>query len=83
MGGGGAAHGVPLTRGLPLGTKDASVSGERRPVRAFPQELAWRSEADALVLEFTLGAGTYGTALLRELMKTADLDSPALAAESE
>lgn len=66
-----------------FGTKDASVGGERRPVRAFPVDLAWRSEPGALVLEFTLGPGTYATALLRELMKTPHLDTPALAADSE
>jgi tRNA pseudouridine13 synthase len=66
-----------------FGTKDASIGGERRPVRAFPRDCAWRREPDALVLEFTLGPGTYATALLRELMKTPDLDTPGFAADSE
>jgi tRNA pseudouridine13 synthase len=66
-----------------FGTKDASISGERRPVRAFPQELAWRNEPAGLILEFALGPGTYATALLRELMKTPELDTPAFAADSE
>lgn len=66
-----------------FGTKDASISGERRAVRAFPQDLVWRQESDALALEFTLGPGTYATALLRELMKTPDLDTAPFAADSE
>ena len=69
-----------------MGSKDASVAGERRPVREFPQNLAWsRDEADvgssALLLTFALGPGVYATALLRELMKTPDLDPGDLTGE--
>ena len=66
-----------------FGTKDASINGERRPTRAFPQDLSSRQEPDGLLLEFTLGPGIYATALLRELMKTPDLDSPSLAMNGE
>jgi len=69
-----------------FGSKDASVAGERRSVRAVPADFAWHHEnapdaQGALVLEFTLGPGVYATALLRELMKTPDLDPGAAAPE--
>jgi len=70
-----------------FGSKDASVAGERRAVRSFPEDLAWHLEGNrdapgALIIEFTLGPGVYATALLRELMKTPDLD-PGVAAQEE
>ncbi len=59
-----------------IGGKRDSPRGERRPVREFPEQLAWTvlpaddgSAGDDLRLEFTLPAGTYATSLLRELMK--------------
>jgi tRNA pseudouridine13 synthase len=55
-----------------LGSKDASIAGERRAVRAFPQDLQWRhaeNKADSLWLNFILPPGVYATSLLRELMK--------------
>ncbi len=62
-----------------FGSKDASVAGERRPVREFAEDLRWswdpsESGTGELMLTFTLGPGVYATALLRELMKTPDLD---------
>ena len=61
-----------------FGTKDASLPGERRAVRAFPAGLSWTPSFDggepALELHFTLAPGVYATSLLRELMKTPELD---------
>ncbi|MCZ6646571.1 MAG: tRNA pseudouridine(13) synthase TruD [SAR324 cluster bacterium] len=55
------------------GGKRYSAKGERRPVRAFPVELQWEATREdglpCLRLSFTLKAGVYATAFLRELMK--------------
>ena len=55
------------------GGKRRAPKGERRRVRAFPEQLEWR-EAGAgasasLHLAFTLAPGVYATTFLRELMK--------------
>jgi tRNA pseudouridine13 synthase len=64
-----------------FGTKDASVSGERRAVRAFPQNLSWEYEpasndSGTLKLSFLLGPGVYATSFLREVMKSPQADGP-------
>jgi tRNA pseudouridine13 synthase len=69
-----------------FGSKDASVAGERRPVREFAEDLRWsweesESGTGELMLTFTLGPGVYATALLRELMKTTELDPGGLTDE--
>lgn len=69
-----------------FGSKDASVAGERRAARAFPVDFTWHVEdvpgaQGALVLEFTLGPGVYATALLRELIKSPELDPGGAAQE--
>lgn len=48
----------------------AKLKGSRRPVRYMPEGLAWRSEGDALVVEFFAPKGAFATMLLRELMKS-------------
>lgn len=80
-----AAEGLTVEN-FRFGTKDASVAGERRPVRQFAEDLRWsRDESGSgtgdLLLTFALGAGVYATALLRELMKTRDLDPGVLTDE--
>lgn len=56
-----------------LGSGRLSPKGERRAVRALPHavelERPSAAAADALVLTFTLDAGVFATALLREVMK--------------
>jgi tRNA pseudouridine13 synthase len=46
---------------------DRGVAESRRPLRARVRELQWTIEDDALWLEFTLGRGSYATAVLREI----------------
>ena len=46
---------------------DRGVAESRRPLRARVRELRWTIEGDALWLEFTLGRGSYATAVLREI----------------
>ena len=55
------------------GGKRRAPKGERRRVRAFPEQLEWRVEgagaSASLHLAFTLAPGVYATTFLRELMK--------------
>ncbi|TDQ56667.1 tRNA pseudouridine13 synthase [Mesocricetibacter intestinalis] len=46
------------------------VSPARRPLIIRPQQLEWRFEAEGLRLNFYLPAGSYATALIRELVQT-------------
>lgn len=74
-----AAEGMALEdfRGA---SKRRSLKGERRPVRAFPGEPAWRSLDDdgepCLELVFSLRPGIYATSLLREITKDEGLARP-------
>jgi tRNA pseudouridine13 synthase len=46
------------------------TSGTRRPLIAWPRDLAIQSEDTALRIDFGLGSGCYATSLLREFMKS-------------
>lgn len=50
------------------GLDAAGLKPERRALRVIPKELQWRFEDDTLILNFTLPAGSYATAVLRELV---------------
>ena len=45
---------------------------ERRSLRLAVHELRLEEEADAVVLHFRLGRGSFATAVLRELIEPAD-----------
>lgn len=63
-----AAH-ADLTNGL----LKSEVEADRRPLRVIPKNLLWRFENnDAMRLSFELTAGSYATALLREIITNAD-----------
>ncbi|MEC4748063.1 tRNA pseudouridine(13) synthase TruD [Methylomicrobium sp. Wu6] len=53
-----------LVRGL----QNSGVEIERRPLRVNVPDLAWRFADDQLHLSFSLPAGSYATALLREVI---------------
>lgn len=63
------------------GGKRRAAKGERRRIRAFPEQLEWRETgagaSASLHLAFTLGPGVYATAFLRELMKNDTLSHQA------
>ena len=40
---------------------------ERRPLAAIPKHLHWHVVSGVLSIEFSLGRGTYATAILREI----------------
>lgn len=44
------------------------VDADRRAMRIVPQDLSWQWHPHQLVLNFTLPAGSYATALLREII---------------
>ncbi len=48
------------------GLETAGLSMEYRAVRDVPSDMAWRENGDDLVVSFSLGRGSYATALLRE-----------------
>jgi tRNA pseudouridine13 synthase len=50
------------------------VEADRRPLRLLPTAWQWQIEGDSLLLEFILPAGSYATAVLRELLKYSDQD---------
>lgn len=52
-----------------LGQYKRLLSGSRRPLRVFPENLAYAMEPEGLRLEFALPRGAYATVLLGELMK--------------
>lgn len=75
-------RGRPLVTGLQLaleqavlsawaswcdGLEHAGLSQERRALRLMPRHAAWAWDGDHLVLRFTLDAGEFATAILREL----------------
>ena len=49
------------------GISEIGVEPASRPLRMRVQDLKWEIDGDALWLEFTLGRGSYATAVLREL----------------
>ena len=52
------------------GLLKAGLQHDRRALRVIPENLDWQFSAEDLHLSFTLTAGSYATALLRELIKT-------------
>jgi len=51
------------------GLLKSDVEADRRPLRVIPKDLTWRFEDDdAIRLSFELPAGSYATALLREII---------------
>ncbi len=57
---------------LLAGLAARGVQAARRPLRALPVDLSLRPAGDGLWLDFALGAGSYATALLAELVETLD-----------
>lgn len=55
-------------RELADGLLKAGLEADRRALRVKPDNLAWQFEADVLRLSFGLPAGSYATALLREVV---------------
>ena len=49
------------------GLGEAGVKAAHRPLRLRVAELDWQVDGDALWLQFTLGRGSYATAVLREI----------------
>ncbi len=49
------------------GIDEIGVEPSSRPLRMRVQDLQWEIDADALWLEFSLGRGSYATAVLREI----------------
>jgi tRNA pseudouridine13 synthase len=57
------------------GMEYAGLDQERRALVASPADMCWEwSQADRLVLAFTLPAGTYATSVLNEILRTAEPD---------
>ena len=56
--------------GLTQGLAKVGMETARRALRLPIRDLAWREEADGLILEFFLPAGAYATTVLRELVET-------------
>jgi tRNA pseudouridine13 synthase len=52
------------------GLLKASLQQDRRALRVMPENLCWQLEADNCRLSFGLPAGSYATALLREIVNT-------------
>jgi len=57
---------------LAEGLQNSGVEIERRPLRVNAPDLAWRFAEDQLHLSFSLPAGSYATALLREAVAWED-----------
>jgi tRNA pseudouridine13 synthase len=53
---------------LTVELEKARLQQDRRSFRQIPADFAYKMENDVLVLSFTLPAGAYATALLRELV---------------
>ncbi|AIW19915.1 tRNA pseudouridine(13) synthase TruD [Vibrio coralliilyticus] len=47
---------------------------DRRPVALKPQELSWSVEQDAITLRFSLDAGCFATAIIRELIQEQEVE---------
>lgn len=54
------------------GLEQAGLKQERRPLRLHPEALTWQFEQDTLTVSFYLPAGSYATAVLRELAMITD-----------
>lgn len=52
------------------GLSAAGLEQDRRPLRLIPQQLQWRWEDSALILEFGLPPGAYATVVVREIADT-------------
>ncbi len=59
-------------RELTEGLEQARVEAMRRPLRLPVRDLEWLRQADCLTLAFTLPAGAFATAVLRELVEAVD-----------
>ncbi|APZ44663.1 tRNA pseudouridine(13) synthase TruD [Acidihalobacter ferrooxydans] len=59
---------------LSTGLMAAGLKHERRPLRLLPKDMVWRVDegARALILEFTLPAGAFATAVLHDLLHYRD-----------
>ena len=58
---------------LAEGLVKAGLEQDRRALRVMPVDLSWKFEStDSLLLAFQLPAGSYATALLREIVKISD-----------
>ncbi len=55
------------------GLEQAGLKQERRPLRVLPQNMSWQFNAGNLSLSFFLPAGSYATAVLRELAVVTDV----------
>ncbi len=55
------------------GLEQAGLKQERRPLRVLPQEMNWQFSEDSLSLSFFLPAGSYATAVMRELAQITDV----------
>ncbi|MBS4050785.1 MAG: tRNA pseudouridine(13) synthase TruD [Methylomonas sp.] len=55
---------------LAEGLSKAGLELDRRALRVIPENLSWQWTDDSLLLDFNLPAGSYATALLRELVQT-------------
>jgi len=62
---------LAIHQDLATGLLKAGVESDRRALRAFAENLVWNFVADDILqLSFTLAAGSYATALLREIVST-------------
>jgi tRNA pseudouridine13 synthase len=55
------------------GLEQAGLKQERRPLRVLPQKMSWHFHEDSLSLSFFLPAGSYATAVMRELAEITDV----------
>lgn len=62
------------------GLEQAGLKQERRPLRVLPREMQWQWGAETLELSFSLPAGSYATAVIRELAEIRDASSRNLTA---
>lgn len=56
------------------GLEQAGMAQERRSLRLAAEGLDWACEGNTLTLRFTLAAGSYATAVLREVVLTDNVD---------
>lgn len=63
--------------GLESGLQAWGARAERRRLRLLPQAMDWSLEGEDLALHFELPAGSFATAVLRELVNYGDGDDPA------
>jgi tRNA pseudouridine13 synthase len=52
------------------------MNSERRALRIRVAGLAWEWDADVLRLRFELGAGSFATTVLREIIAASDGETP-------